>query len=359
MNSQDLYIILAASVVGLVYLLILRRFDIYEKESYLRLLIVGICGGAISVISSLFLYKFIDIEYNFIDAIIKIGPIEEFSKLFALIIIYHFIKSDFNEIVDGLIYIAAISLGFSIIENIFYAFKSTEPFVILFQRSIFSVIGHISFSGYLGLAYFIHVKVRKNFVGIIFAMTIASFAHGLYDAVLFHKELNFLFRILFYGIIVMQFILFKVVLGFSTFRKTLSLELFKPIERTLFTRCPKCDISIKDKGLRFWKINGVICKSCDSLVFSGENVSLLFKYFRPALRIQSFYKKLPGNKKIKFLDNNEKVLYNCKRTILSSSIPDLSEWLNKSNKQDREKILEIPFIGNLLWFLGIRYLPDE
>lgn len=359
MSSQEITIILSASLVGLIYLLIIRRFDIYEKEPFYKLLLVAIIGGAISVITSLFIYDFIDIKHTFSDAILKIGPIEEFSKLIALLIVYNFIKKDFNEIVDGLIYIAAIALGFSIIENIFYAFRSTEPFLILFQRSIFSVVGHISFSGYLGVAFYIHTKIQRNYFGIILALLIASFAHGLYDAFIFQKELNGLFRFVFYGLIFLQFLLFKVVLGFSKFRPPLSLEIFNTTDRTIFLKCCKCNSSIKDKALRFWKINAAICGSCNSIVIQGENVGALFKYFRPALKIQKYFKSLSKDKKVKYLDDKEQIYYNWQRTILSASIPELSDWLAEANKQDRKKILEIPFIGDLLYYIGLKHIQDD
>ncbi len=359
MSSQDILVIIIATITGLIYLLIIRKADIYEKEPFYKLLLVAIFGGMISIMTSLFLYRFTDVQHNFFDAIFKIGPIEESSKLLALMIVYFFIKSDFNEIVDGLVYIAAISLGFSIIENIFYAFKSSDPFLLLFQRSIFSVIGHLSFSGYLGVTYFIHKKVKRNFIGIILSIILASFAHGFYNTVLFHKELNFLFRFVFYGIIVLQLILVKIVLGFSTFRKEFTPDLFEITDRTVFLRCSKCNSSIKTKGMKFWKIIGVICNSCNSIVFQGENVLNLFKYFRPALSSKKYLKELSKDKEVKFLDDNEKVFYNRQRTILSSSVNDISVWLEESNKKDRQNIIDIPIIGGLLYYLGLRFITYE
>ena len=218
MNTQDILIIAVASLIGIVYLIKVRSYDIYEKESFLKLLIVAIAGGIISVFTSLFLYEFVEVKRNFVDAIIKIGFIEESSKLIALMIIYYFIKNDFNEIVDGIIYITAISLGFAIIENIFYVINSDTPISLLFQRSIFSVIGHISFSGYMGIAYYIHKRVTSNYLGIILSVVLASLAHGFYDGVIFHGELSFLFKFVFVGLIFLQFWLLKTTLGFSKFR---------------------------------------------------------------------------------------------------------------------------------------------
>ena len=140
MSTQSILIILIASLIGLAYLIKVRSYDIYEKESFWRLLIVAIVGGFLSVIFALYFYESVDVRLNFLDAIIKIGFIEESSKLLALALIYLFIKKDFNEIVDGIIYITAISLGFAIIENISYCFRSEEPFLLLLH-SLLNVFG--------------------------------------------------------------------------------------------------------------------------------------------------------------------------------------------------------------------------
>ncbi|NJK98431.1 MAG: PrsW family intramembrane metalloprotease [Bacteroidales bacterium] len=160
---------------------------------------------------------FVEVQRNFFGAIFKIGLIEEFSKLLALMVVYYFIKKEFNEIVDGIIYITAISLGFAILENISYSLSSEDPFTLLFHRSVFSVLGHISFSGYMGISFYIHKKIRKNYLGIGLSVLLAALAHGFYDGVIFHPELNFLFNFIFIALIFLQFWFLKTALGFSEF----------------------------------------------------------------------------------------------------------------------------------------------
>ena len=359
MNIEDLSIIALASIIGLMYLLLIRRLDLYEKEPFKKLLMVTIAGGTISVITSLILYQLVTVHHNFADAVLKIGPIEEFSKLFALIIVFRYIKYDFNEIVDGLIYIAAISLGFSIIENIFYAMNYENSYFILFQRSLFSVIGHISFSGYLGLAFYIHIRVKENYTGILLSLVIASLAHGLYDAFLFQRQLTWLFKFLFYGIVVLQFIMFKLVLGFSRFKEKLSTDLFEQTDQKIFLVCAKCNNHIKEDAIKFRKIKGVICPECNSFVLHGRNISALFNYFRPVLKTKKYIKALYKGNEIKYLDKNKQVIFNKQRSVLSASLIDLSDWLEISNTEDRERIFRIPLIGILLSYLGLRYIHNK
>lgn len=359
MSTQDIFIIATASLIGILYLIKVRSFDLYEKESFFKLLIVAFVGGIISVSVSLLIYEFFEVKHNFVDAIIKIGLIEESSKLIALMIIYYFIKKDFNEIVDGIIYITAISLGFAIIENIFYVLESESPMLLLFQRSIFAVMGHISFSGYMGIAYYIHKKVAPNYIGIIISVILASLAHGFYDGFLFHDEISYLFKFVFIGLVFLQMWLLKTTLGFSKFRVLLNETTFVETDIITFLYCSNCDCKVKSNEYSFWKVKGGKCNKCKNLVFNSGNIMLLFKYFRPVLNRKKYFKNLAKQERIISLNNNNTVLYNTKRNFLSANINNLGVWFKETNTADRINILRIPVIGIVLRFLGLRYLTDN
>ena len=358
MDYQSISIIIVASLIGLVYLLKIRNVDIYEKEPFWKLLMVAIFGGIISVIASLILYEFVDVQHNFVDAIIKIGFIEELSKLLALMALVSFIKNDFNEIADGVIYITAIALGFAIIENIFYTFNYNNSYTLLFQRSIFAVMGHISFSGYMGLAYYIHKRVHKNYLGIILSVILAALAHGLYDGVLFEEVLNPIFNIVFIILIILQYRLFKALLGFSKFRQNMSKDIFVKTQNTLFLYCCKCDKSLKSNEFEFQKIKIGYCDSCGNAIVNSDNIFHMIEYYRPTLKPSKFLKRINKTEKITFLDEGKKVYFHTQRTYLSSEINDLAGWLNNSNSNDEKKILNIPILGSLIKLLGIRYISN-
>ncbi|PLX22804.1 MAG: hypothetical protein C0599_05525, partial [Salinivirgaceae bacterium] len=289
MGTQSILIILLATIIGFTYLMIARSYDIYEKEPIGKLILVTVFGGVVSVFVSLFLYRFVHVEYNFLDAIIKIGLIEEVSKLLALMLLVQFIKKDFNEIVDGIIYITAVALGFSVIENILYAISSETPFLLLLQRSFYSTLGHISFSGYLGIAYYIHVRVHRNYLGILLALILASVAHGFYDGVIFHPELGFLFKFVFAGLVIIQLIMLRMTLGFSKFRKVFSADIFTQTDNKAFLYCPQCDKSIEPYELSFWKIKAGECQSCNAIVLNEGNIKKSLRYFRPVVSMRRFF----------------------------------------------------------------------
>jgi len=356
MDYQKISIIIVAALIGLLYLLKIRNVDIYEKEPFWKLLMVAIFGGIISVIVSLILYEFVDVQHNFVDAIFKIGFIEELSKLLALIALVNFIKNDFNEIADGVIYITAIALGFAIIENIFYTFNNNNSYTLLFHRSIFAVMGHISFSGYMGLAFYIHKKVHTNYFGIIISVALAALAHGLYDGVLFEEALNPTFNIVFIILILLQYRLFKTLLGFSKFRQSMSKDIFVKTQNKMFLYCCKCDKNIKSDEFEFQKIKIGYCDICGNAIVNSDNIIHMIEYYRPTIKPSKFLKRINKTEKITFLDEGEKVYFHSQRTYISSEINALASWLKNSNSNDEKRILNIPILGSIIKLLGIRYI---
>lgn len=356
MDAQVILIIVIAALIGFLYILWIRSLDRYEKEPLLTLLMVTIFGGILAIIISLIIYEFVDIERTFFDAIFKIGVIEELAKFLTLVVIYTLIRKDFNEIVDGIIYISAISLGFAIIENIFYTLENNNSFSVLFVRSILTVLAHLSFSGFMGVAFFIHVKVKKNYFGILFSIVFAILAHGLYDGIVFQPGLNFLFYVFLFLIISLQAYILKTTLAFSKFKRPLSLNNFKEKENRLFLNCCNCQKSIRPNELDFWKIKAGTCESCGNFVTARENIRYLLIYYRPALRIKKFFKKLPNDEAIITFKEDNKIKYNHNTDSLSANITSLEKWLDNGNEKDKSKILSTPVLGTILKLIGIRYL---
>ena len=356
---QELSIIILAFLIGLAYLVKLRNYDAYQREPFKKLLLVMVLGGAISVIASLFLYKFVSVRYNIIDAIFKIGFIEEVSKLLALAIALDFIKREFDEIVDGLIYISAVSLGFSVIENVFYSFSSETPFILLFTRSVLATVGHMSFSGYMGIAFFIHKKIHKNYLGLFLSVALASLAHGLYDGFLFHSEISNFFLFVYVGLVFFQLWFLRIALSYSIFRKSMSKKIFEPTNRKVEMDCLTCNEKVSCNELVFGKIVAEHCETCNSFIFRKKYISRLFKYFRPLFRVRKYYRIIPKKDRTIVLDKEKTILLNPKTKILCAPIHTLSDWLNENNEKDKQKILRIPILGITLKYLGVRYLANK
>ncbi|GAB2692579.1 glutamic-type intramembrane protease PrsW [Paenibacillus thermoaerophilus] len=110
---------------------------------------------------------------------------EEFLKWFVLYFAI-FKHEEFDEHYDGIVYAAAVSLGFATLENILYAFVYQSSFSALLNRAFLPVTGHalfgIAMGYYMGKAKFGRPELRKK--KLLQALSIPILWHGVYDLVL-------------------------------------------------------------------------------------------------------------------------------------------------------------------------------
>lgn len=350
----SLLIVFIALMIGIAYLLLLRSYDIYEPEPFSVMLVIGAAGGIISVTLSLLMYLPLNVEHTFYDAIFKIGLIEELSKYFAFYMLFHFIRNQVDEIVDGLIYISCIALGFATIENVMYAFGSESPFFVLAMRAVTSTIGHMAFSGMIGLALYIHQRVHRNYIGIVASLIYAILAHGVYDGLLFEHE-TLAFYASFIPMVYTQWLVLKASLSFSHFRPQFSKDLFETKDHTKKSFCSNCEIAVVNPEIQFRKLKGSYCHQCSHLLFDVKNWKKLMKYYRP---ISSRSKRIPSTKgpndpagqfQLKMRE-----IYNFKNGHASVHPYHANHWLESVNIADQVRILKRPVIGWILQSIGFR-----
>ncbi len=118
-----------------------------------------------------------------IDAVVVFALTEELVKL-AVVMLYSYRLSTFDEVMDGVLYAAVASLGFGLVENVLYAFYDVRTGLL---RAISAVPMHAVATGlmgyWIGRAKFVS---RVSAVGLIATgLGIAVFVHGLYDWVVF------------------------------------------------------------------------------------------------------------------------------------------------------------------------------
>lgn len=142
--------------------------------------------GAILTFPILFLQYVFKEEHVFQQIIIQdiffTGVIEEFFKwIFLILIIYHHVE--FDDPYDGVLYGAAVSLGFATVENIIYIMAYGMDTA--FMRAILPVSSHALFGVvmgyYLGKAKFQspHRSIRYRAMALLAPMTL----HILYNAI--------------------------------------------------------------------------------------------------------------------------------------------------------------------------------
>lgn len=185
-----LLLFLIALAPGLFLLWYFYNRDRYEPEPKRKILKIFLLGALMVLpagIIEIVLITIVDtmtsgLIYIFVLAFIVVAPTEELLKFYAVKRwIYRSIE--FDEIMDGIVYTVAASLGFATVENIFYVVSQGIGTGI--ARAFLAVPGHAFFGAlmgyYIGRAKFNKEKEKQLIIkGILFAILM----HGLYNFLL-------------------------------------------------------------------------------------------------------------------------------------------------------------------------------
>jgi RsiW-degrading membrane proteinase PrsW (M82 family) len=195
--SQQLLLVLSF-LSGFIYIRFIQSYDVHEKEPLGKMALVTVVGGVVSSCCAIFLYNQLEslgiseIENGF-GALAVVGPVEEISKLGAMLFCLIFVRKTMNEPTDGMVYMACVSLGFAVIENYFYIAGSDQPYATMTLRLLLATPMHISFSLFMGLAVYSLVQNRQGWGLLAVSFCYAVLAHGLYDLIIFEELSSFLF----------------------------------------------------------------------------------------------------------------------------------------------------------------------
>jgi RsiW-degrading membrane proteinase PrsW (M82 family) len=194
MVFQDLILIVAAFAPGIVYLVLIARYDRYERGPRRHLVGVYVLG-MFAVLPALLLEVALDelvvgpllgpgqrVSTLILFCFLVVGPVEELCKFTAVRSIYE--GPHFNDPLDGVVYAAAAAMGFASLENAFYV--TQYGWETLWIRSVLAIPGHLLFSAMWGYEL---GRRRFGLGGNVFrGLVAAAFLHGLYDALLFSQE---------------------------------------------------------------------------------------------------------------------------------------------------------------------------
>lgn len=206
-----LFISFAPVILILIYI---YKRDKYEKEP-MGLLAKALGLGAIITLPIIFIELFLKNLYQYGDPItvalydgfVVAAFTEELFKYLAFTLLI-WKNRNFNELFDGIIYAAFISLGFAAVENFFYVFGSGGGVGIL--RAFTAVPAHalfgITMGYYFGLARF-DEKQQTKFLW--FAILLPIVLHGFYDFFLMSGN----------GLLMLLFLPFIIYLWISGFKK--------------------------------------------------------------------------------------------------------------------------------------------
>ena len=187
-------------------LYIVRRMDRNEKEPW-RLVLVAAAWGAI-VATSLVIWGETIWEMSAerslvpgpgLDASLAFmaGVLEEVAKGTAVLLLFLVMRDDFDDVVDGIVYGAAVGLGFNFMESIsymtnFYSIFSPEGLGIVaagFQwyarQGLGLFFGHATYTAFIGAGIGIArqlPQMRQKIFAIVSGFLIAIAAHFSWDA---------------------------------------------------------------------------------------------------------------------------------------------------------------------------------
>ncbi|MFN3871657.1 MAG: PrsW family intramembrane metalloprotease [Ignavibacterium sp.] len=187
---------LAAIIPMTIYLILIWRFDKYDREPF-GMVLANYLWGAIGAIflalaGSLFLTIIIsfflkdDKSLGLIGAVVVAPFVEEITKgIFLLITVSN---RKFDNITDGIVYGGAIGLGFGMTENFMYFAGNAENLgswiAIIIIRTLFSAVMHCVSTATLGafLGYSKLMSKGKRIFYAILGLLIAMFIHAAWNS---------------------------------------------------------------------------------------------------------------------------------------------------------------------------------
>lgn len=179
---------IAVAILPPLYVIyFIYKNDLYEKEPH-KLLIKTFIVGCFVVVPALVLELIFDGDFFnnvFLHAMIGVSLAEEGSK-FIFLRYYNYKKDDFNEPYDGIIYAVVISMGFALVENIFYVLGNTGiEMSVGFLRMFTAIPLHatcgVIMGYYMGITKMNEAKLFPQLSAIFLPVLI----HGLYDYFIF------------------------------------------------------------------------------------------------------------------------------------------------------------------------------
>lgn len=184
-----LFLVILAVVPPIFFLLYINHLDTLEPEPHglvLKALLLGAAAVIPAAIIEAVLMKLPLLAAGGLTgaayaSFVVIAPVEEAVKL-AVILLFMWNNPHFNEENDGIVYVGAASIGFSLLENVLYVVQNGPATGIM--RAVTAVPLH-TFTGvimgyFVGIARLAPATPRRN-KNILIGFIAAYIFHGAYD----------------------------------------------------------------------------------------------------------------------------------------------------------------------------------
>jgi RsiW-degrading membrane proteinase PrsW (M82 family) len=189
----------------IIYTIWIRNTERCHREQWPSIFLCFIWGATVAVVAALILEILLEfpLQYTFSSGdttpfllAVVIAPIvEEFTKPLALYL--RTVKTNLDELEDGLIFGAVAGLGFSATENLLYGYSFLSEGFLLFLlviaiRSIGGCLLHASATALTGYGIGKTMKKHSSFIGILPYFLLAIFLHGFYNFLLSYEFIGVL-----------------------------------------------------------------------------------------------------------------------------------------------------------------------
>ena len=208
---QDYFVALIITTLPALVLLLLFFFRDKIKEPFsmvistfaMAFIITLPLDFFIQIVDPLLLALFDNQFYYSFQAFFRAAFLEEFLK-FSVLYYYVSRHHEFDEFVDGIVYGAAIGLGYAVAENMGYLyFFKTDNLTNLAYYRLQPMIVHIIFGITMGILFSKSAfQIIKNNIGIYLALFLPVFMHGIHNYSIRANEIPKLSNIFFWFAII-------------------------------------------------------------------------------------------------------------------------------------------------------------
>lgn len=184
------------------YLMLFLWLDRYDPEPAWALLLAFCWGGLFAVIVSFIVNTiFSGLAMTIVGgptgdvlgAVISAPIIEEGTKGLGVVLFMVFLRSEFDDILDGIVYAGVIALGFATVENVLYYGNQVASgginiglIFILFLRGVLAPFSHSLFTSMTGIGCGISRESHNKVLRIVMPMVgyaVAVFLHALWNGI--------------------------------------------------------------------------------------------------------------------------------------------------------------------------------
>lgn len=242
-----LFIILIATIVPTyLYVRLFYWADCYEREPRWLIAIAFMWGALPAIIASLIgeMVLASPMGNGLIEDALFAPVIEEVTKGFALLLIFWFIRREFDGVLDGLIYGSMIGFGFAMVENFLYFIGAYDHggfgnlTIIFFLRTVLFGLNHAFFTSFSGIGLGL-ARESKNWlarwiwppIGLLFAV-IAHSLHNFGASIAEQNGLGLLLSLL-VAMVGFFVVLLTILLAWRYERNSIRTELIEEVGTTI------------------------------------------------------------------------------------------------------------------------------